>query len=154
MSEIIPDIRKTTNLIQNITASNIEQNSVAVQISQAIQQLSQITQENTSASEKFAASAEELSGQAQQLLDTISFFKTSEDEIQNYSYKELEKQIQQINHILEKRKGDCKRELFLVEKTTTDNKTDMEVYNEEEKTHGIKLKIDDEKNNDEVFGKY
>jgi methyl-accepting chemotaxis protein len=81
ISEMIPDIRKTADLVQEISASSKEQNSGAQQINQALLQLDQVVQQNASASEESASMSEELAGQSQQLSNTISFFKLSDDHI-------------------------------------------------------------------------
>ena len=75
LDKMVPDIRKTSELVQEISVSSREQNSGADQISRAIQQLDGIIQQNASASEEMASTSEELSGQAEQLKDTISFFR-------------------------------------------------------------------------------
>ena len=72
---IIPDIKKTAELVQEISAASGEQTSGAAQINQAIMQLDQVVQQNASASEESASMSEELAGQAEQLGETISFFK-------------------------------------------------------------------------------
>jgi methyl-accepting chemotaxis protein len=71
---IVPDIQRTSKLVQEIAASSMEQNSGAEQVNSAVQQLNQVIQTNAATSEEMAASAEELSSQAEQLRDTISFF--------------------------------------------------------------------------------
>jgi methyl-accepting chemotaxis protein len=73
--KLVPDIRKTAELVQEIAAASAEQNSGAAQVNKAIQQLDQVIQQNASASEEVAASSEELSSQAQQLQAAIAFFK-------------------------------------------------------------------------------
>ncbi len=75
LTKIVPDIQRTAELVQEITASSNEQNSGSEQINSAIQQLNQVIQQNASASEEMASTAEELSSQAEQLQDAISFFK-------------------------------------------------------------------------------
>lgn len=75
LSQIMPEIEKTSKLVQEITAASLEQNSGADQINSAIQQLNQVTQQNAAASEEMATSSEELSGQADQLKEAISYFK-------------------------------------------------------------------------------
>jgi len=72
---IVPDIRQTAHLVEEISASSTEQNLGAEQINDAMQQLNQVTQQNAATSEEMAASAEELSAQAEQLSDIIAFFK-------------------------------------------------------------------------------
>ncbi|MDP4266489.1 MAG: methyl-accepting chemotaxis protein [Bacteroidota bacterium] len=79
LAEIVPDIQKTSRLVQEITSASIEQNSGANQVNTAIQQLNQVTQQNAAASEEMATSAEELASQAEQLLDTIAFFKLADN---------------------------------------------------------------------------
>jgi methyl-accepting chemotaxis protein len=74
LKKIVPDIRKTAELVQEISASSNEQNTGADQINQALQQLDQVIQENASASEEMASTAEELASQAEQLKESIEFF--------------------------------------------------------------------------------
>jgi methyl-accepting chemotaxis protein len=73
--KLVPDIRKTAGLVQEIAAASAEQNTGAAQVNKAIQQLDQVIQQNSSASEEMASTAEELSSQAQQLQASIAFFK-------------------------------------------------------------------------------
>jgi len=75
LSKLVPDIQKTAELVQEISAASGEMNSGAEQINKAIQQLDQVTQQNASAAEEMASTAEELSSQADLLQDTIGFFK-------------------------------------------------------------------------------
>jgi len=75
LETMVPNIRKTSELVQEITAASQEQSAGVGQINAAIVQLNQTTQQNASASEELAATAEEMSGQAEQLQHTMSFFK-------------------------------------------------------------------------------
>jgi methyl-accepting chemotaxis protein len=75
LEKMVPDIQRTSELIQEISASSKEQDTGAEQISKAIQQLDSVIQQNASASEEMASTSEELSGQAEQLKDSISFFR-------------------------------------------------------------------------------
>lgn len=75
LTKLVPDIRKTAELVQEITASSAEQTTGATQVNKAIQQLDQVIQQNSAAAEELASTAEELSGQAQQLQSTVAFFK-------------------------------------------------------------------------------
>jgi len=72
---IVPDIRKTAELVQEIAAASAEQNTGAAQVNKAIQQLDQVIQQNAAASEEMASTAEELSSQAELLQSTIAFFR-------------------------------------------------------------------------------
>jgi methyl-accepting chemotaxis protein len=75
LEDIVPEIRKTADLIQEITAAGKEQDAGAEQINGAIQQLDRIVQQNASASEELAATSEQLSAQAEQLQSSIAFFR-------------------------------------------------------------------------------
>lgn len=73
--DVVPHIKKTAALVQEITAASMEQSSGASQINDSIQQLSQVAQQNAFASEELAATAEELNSQSDQLREMISFFR-------------------------------------------------------------------------------
>jgi methyl-accepting chemotaxis protein len=75
LDEMVPNIKRTSDLVQEITAASQEQSSGVGQINAAVGQLSQSTQQNASSSEELAATAEEMSDQAEQLKLTMSFFK-------------------------------------------------------------------------------
>jgi methyl-accepting chemotaxis protein len=74
LTKLVPDIQRTAELVQEITAASNEQNAGAEQINKALQQLDQIIQQNASASEEMASTSEELSSQAEQLQSSISYF--------------------------------------------------------------------------------
>ncbi|MBI5558592.1 MAG: MCP four helix bundle domain-containing protein [Deltaproteobacteria bacterium] len=74
LNKMLPDIQKTAELVQEISASSKEQDAGAEQINKAIQQLDQIIQQNAGAAEEMASTTEELSSQAEQLKSTIAFF--------------------------------------------------------------------------------
>ncbi len=73
LEEIVPEIQKTSKLVQEISLSSIEQNTGANEVNKAIQQLNQVIQQNAATSEEMAASSEELASQAEQLKEVISF---------------------------------------------------------------------------------
>ena len=73
--EMVPTIRKTSDLVQEIASASSEQSSGVGQINSAMLQLNQATQQNASASEELAATAEELGSQAEQLQQTMTFFR-------------------------------------------------------------------------------
>ncbi|MGB0370048.1 MAG: methyl-accepting chemotaxis protein [Opitutales bacterium] len=76
IEELIPNIGRTSDLVQEISAASAEQNTGASQITKAIQELDEVIQQNASASEEMASTSEELSSQADLLLSSVSFFKT------------------------------------------------------------------------------
>ncbi len=71
---IVPNIQRTAELVQEISAASREQDSGAAQINKSIQQLDAVIQQNASASEEMASTAEELSGQSEQLAQVVAFF--------------------------------------------------------------------------------
>ena len=78
LEQMVPTIRKTADLVQEIAAASSEQSSGVGQINSAVGQLNQTTQQNASSSEELAATSEEMSGQAEQLQQTMSFFRLDE----------------------------------------------------------------------------
>jgi methyl-accepting chemotaxis protein len=80
LAKLVPDIQKTAELVQEISAASKEQTTGADQINGAIQQLNQVIQQNAGAAEEMSSTAEELSSQAEQLQSTIAFFKVAEIE--------------------------------------------------------------------------
>lgn len=77
LNQLVPNIQKTAELVQEISAASKEQDTGAEQINKAIQQLDQVIQQNASAAEEMASTAEELSSQAEQLQSSVAFFRTS-----------------------------------------------------------------------------
>lgn len=75
LSKLVPDIRKTAELVREIAAASSEQSTGALQINKAIQQLDQVIQQNAAASEEMASTSEELASQAEVLQSSIGFFK-------------------------------------------------------------------------------
>jgi methyl-accepting chemotaxis protein len=75
IEELVPDIKKTAELIQAIAVASSEQAAGAAQIATGVTQMDRVVQQNASSSEELAATAEELSGQAVSLSQVIGFFK-------------------------------------------------------------------------------
>jgi methyl-accepting chemotaxis protein len=79
LSKIVPDIQRTAELVQEITAANREMSAGSEQINKAILQLDKVIQENASSAEELAATSEELNGQAEQLQSAVAFFRMGKD---------------------------------------------------------------------------
>jgi len=77
LNKMVPDIQKTAELVQEISAACREQDTGSEQINKAIQQLDQVIQLNASAAEEMSSTSEELSSQAEQLQSAIEFFKVA-----------------------------------------------------------------------------
>jgi methyl-accepting chemotaxis protein len=74
LAKMVPDILRTSELVQEISGASTEQSHGAAQVNSGIQGLDQAIQQNASASEELASTAEELSGQARQLHRAIGYF--------------------------------------------------------------------------------
>jgi methyl-accepting chemotaxis protein len=77
---VIPDIKSTAVLINQIASSSTEQTLAIGQIDAAIEKLTSINQQNAALAEELAASSEELSGQAQGLKESVSIFKIAQEQ--------------------------------------------------------------------------
>jgi methyl-accepting chemotaxis protein len=75
LAKLVPDIKKTAELVEEITAACREQDVGSAQINQAIQQLDKVGQQNASASEQVSSTSEQLASQAEQLQSTIAYFR-------------------------------------------------------------------------------
>jgi len=73
--ELVPTIRKTADLVQEVAAASAEQSAGVAQVSKAMGTVDQVTQRNASAAEELSSTAEELSSQAETLQDLMAFFK-------------------------------------------------------------------------------
>lgn len=82
LARLVPDIRKTAELVQEIAAASSEQNKGAEQINVAVQQLDQVIQKNVTLAEEMASTSGELAGQAEHLRDMTEFF-TVDDTVRN-----------------------------------------------------------------------
>ena len=79
LDKLVPDIQRTAELVQEISAASKEQDTGAEQINKALQQLEQVIQQNASAAEEMASTTEELTGQSEQLVSALAFFRTEDE---------------------------------------------------------------------------
>ncbi len=79
LQKLIPDIRKTAEMIQEVNGSSQEQAMGIEQINSSVMQLSQVVQNNTAMAEHSASLAEELSSQAANLEEAVSWFQFGGD---------------------------------------------------------------------------
>ncbi len=75
LKELVPAIRKTAELVQEVAATSREQASGVKQMNKAMSQVDQVTQRNASAAEELSSTAEELASQAEALQQLVAFFK-------------------------------------------------------------------------------
>jgi len=78
LDQMVPSIRKTADLVQEIASASHEQSVGLQQINHAVHQMAQTTQMTASASEELSATSEEMSARASQLQDLMRFFRVAE----------------------------------------------------------------------------
>nr|MBC8551164.1 methyl-accepting chemotaxis protein [Candidatus Brocadiales bacterium] len=71
LQEIVVNVKKATDLTQEITNASKEQSEGISQVNNAVQQMDQITQQIAANSEETASASEEMSAQAQTLMDQV-----------------------------------------------------------------------------------
>ncbi|MGY8637575.1 methyl-accepting chemotaxis protein [Bradyrhizobium sp. 14AA] len=94
LSKLVPDIKKTAELVEEITAACREQDVGSAQINQAIQQLDKVGQQNASASEQVSSTSEELASQAEQLQSTIAYFRI--EQARNQAPAPIDRAVNQL----------------------------------------------------------
>jgi methyl-accepting chemotaxis protein len=80
LAELVPSIRMTAELVQEVAAASNEQATGVAQINRSLVQVDQVTQRNASASEELAATAEEMAAQADGLQALVEFFRTGHEQ--------------------------------------------------------------------------
>ncbi len=100
LEKIVPSIKKTAELVQEISASSEEQASGIGEVNSAMGQLDTVTQNNAALAEELASTAEEMSAQTQALSDMMNFFTVADDDgITRASV--MTKPIKQAKHVAE-----------------------------------------------------
>ncbi len=80
LEELVPRIKRSTDLTQEVAAASSEQAASVTQMTKAMGQVDQVTQRNASAAEELAAASEELSAQASTLHQLASFFRIGDEQ--------------------------------------------------------------------------
>jgi methyl-accepting chemotaxis protein len=78
LASLVPSIRRTAELVEEVAAASQEQSSGVAQINRAMASVDQVTQRNASASEELSSTAEAMSAQAEALKAAVGFFKLAE----------------------------------------------------------------------------
>lgn len=92
LEQLVPDIQKTAELVQEISAASREQDTGANEINRALQQLDQVVQQSAASSEELASTSEELASQSDQLSQSMGFFKL--DHSMDHDHKESETRVE------------------------------------------------------------
>jgi methyl-accepting chemotaxis protein len=144
LSKLVPDIQKTSQLVQEISASGREQNEGVKQINKALQQLNQVIQQNAASSEEMASTAEELSSQAVQLKDNTAFFKVDQTFRKNSNEVAQNNRIPHVQHLL------APKNKYSIE----GKKLEFSGSRAKKESQGIILDIENDEYNDNQFVKY
>ncbi|WP_375753732.1 methyl-accepting chemotaxis protein [Vibrio sp. HN007] len=79
LDRMVPNIGKTADLVQEITAASTEQSTSVAEINRTVSQLDEIAQQNASASEELASTAKMVQDQTIEIRNTVNFFKLTND---------------------------------------------------------------------------
>jgi methyl-accepting chemotaxis protein len=85
LAELVPSIRQTAELVQEVAAASTEQSSGVTQINRAMSQVDNVTQRNASSAEELSSTAEELASQSEQLQQLMTFFRIVDEKAGNGS---------------------------------------------------------------------
>ncbi len=77
LSHLVPAIRTTANLVQEVTASSNEQASGVAQVSRAVTRMDQVTQRNSIAAAELSRTSEEMASQAEALAQLVGYFQVA-----------------------------------------------------------------------------
>ncbi len=147
LEKVMPEIKKTANLVNEIANSSLEQLNGVNQINNAMNQLNKVVQENVSGSEQVASSSEELLAQAEQLINVVDFFKTSNEGKNIVEKNTFEWTNTKNEKLIEKDVAE--------EPTKNIIKKDFEeVKKSQIKPKGFNLDLNDKEQNDDEFEKF
>ena len=77
LERLVPSIKKTKELVQEVVAASDEQSSGVSQINRAMGQVDQVTQRNASAGEELSSTSQQMAAQARSLHELMGFFRLS-----------------------------------------------------------------------------
>jgi methyl-accepting chemotaxis protein len=80
LNELIPSIRRTAELVQEVAAASGEQALGVTEISQALAHVDLVTQQNAASAEELAATAEDMAHQSSALRASASYFHVGGDQ--------------------------------------------------------------------------
>ncbi len=81
LSAMVPSIRKTAELVQEVATASREQSAGVAQVNRAMGQVDEVAQTNAVATEELSATAEQVADQAAKLQDIISRFRLEGTEL-------------------------------------------------------------------------
>ena len=117
LASVVPNIQRTAELVQEISASSREHNAGAEQVNLSIQQLDQVIQHNAAMFEELANTSELLANQAQQLQETSEFFQLDYHEHEEIEHEEIEEGDDEAASLQEKKRRRLKKKALSSKKT-------------------------------------
>ena len=78
LAELVPGIKTTADLVQEVAATSREQSTGVEQMTQAMASVDTITQRNAASAEELSATAQEMSAQSNALRDLVDFFTVND----------------------------------------------------------------------------
>ncbi len=79
LTSLVEGIRKTSDLVQDVSAASQEQAAGVGEVSKAVAAVEQVTQRNASAAEELSSTAEEVAAQADALQKLVAFFSVRDE---------------------------------------------------------------------------
>ncbi len=148
---VVPSIRKTAELVQEITAASSEQSSGAQQVNHGVQQLDHVIQQNAANSEEIASMAEELAAQAQQLEHSVAFFDVN-------ALEEAEEKEKETKETPKKRKTRRKKKVKKSSSKPAAKKKSVKKERSEEEEEGTDIELEQQEDmedaQDDEFERY
>ena len=144
--DIQQKIEDTAKIMQDISATAMEQQTGVDQVNRAVAEMDTVTQHNASLVQESANTSESLLAQAHVLKDTVSFFKLSTDDLKKSNIskfqKENKKEVNEINEVKENNKKQ-KNKTPEIKKTDFDKKADYkkDSYEEDKPSSKKELKV-------------
>lgn len=98
LNDLVPEMESTSEMVEEIAASSMQQQSGSEQINSALGQLTIIVQQNSASAEEMASTAEELTQQADELSKLIAYFKTDELSVTQLESKKIVREPKLISY--------------------------------------------------------
>ncbi len=128
---LVPDIQKTAELVQEISVAAREQDTGANEINTALQQLDMVVQQSASSSEQLAGAAEQLSTLSSEQQQSMAFFNTGDA---NPANRGAENAGVKVHNIKDKPPGASR-----IEADAADKKSMLELVKDETDISGVEL---------------
>lgn len=133
LEKMVPQIKNTHQLVQEISAASMEQDTGTSQINIAVCQLNDVVHQNAGASQEMAASAKDLASQSEHLIEIVSFFKLEEEKEEDIELsQEAQKLIETFIRKVKKCEIQNKKTRFLNDFMESEAKSAPGIVHEED----------------------